>query len=351
MKARLAQVQRGAPLQQREIHVALEASAETDLELEAEYAVRGASWEPLYDIRLLDGRVTLTYLACVRQQSGEDWPAVPLSLSTARPAVSATLPELSPWYVDAYHPPAVKMTRSMAPMETLDVGAPPPAAAPAPRVEIAAAEIERSGAAVTYRVRRPVAVPADGSPQKTTVTTLDFDAELDYITVPKLAEEAYLRAKIRNASEFVLLPGSASIFHFHGPEFVGKTALEITAPNEEFEIHLGVDDRIKVERELAGRAAAKSLIGNTRRSSFGYKITLTNHLEVPARVAVFDQLPVAWHEEIKVKLQDATPKPADQSQLNILKWELELQPQEKREVSFAFTVEHPREMVVAGMNE
>lgn len=350
VKARLAQVQRGAANQQRAIHVAVGASAETDLELEVVYAVRGASWQPLYDVRLLDGRVALTYLARVRQQSGEDWPAVELSLSTARPAVSSTIPELRPWYVDVYQPPVPMKARAMAPLETLAEG--PMLAAPAPAApaaEMVAAEIERSGAAVTYRVRRPVAVPADGTPQKTTVTTLDFDARLDYVTVPKLAEEAYLRAKITNASDFALLPGPASIFH--GPDFVGTTALNMIAPGEEFEVQLGVDDRIKVERELTERATAKAILSNTKRTQFGYKIVLTNHLAAPASVTVLDQLPVPRHEDIKIKLQDASPKPADQSQLNILKWELELQPQEKREVSFAFSVEHPREMMVAGISE
>ncbi|HBY94224.1 MAG TPA: mucoidy inhibitor A, partial [Chloroflexi bacterium] len=213
----------------------------------------------------------------------------------------------------------------------------------------AEAEVERSGAAVTYRVRRPVAVPSDGSPQKTTVTTLDFDAQLDYVAVPKLAEEAYLRAKMTNQSDFVLLPGVASVFH--GPDFVGTTAFKMIAPTEEYQLHLGVDDRIKVKRELTERTMAKALISNTKRTVFGYKITLTNHLAAPATVTVLDQLPVARHEDIKVKLQDASPKPADQNQLNILKWELELQPQDKREITFSFAVEHPRDMVVTGINE
>ncbi len=179
------------------------------------------------------------------------------------------------------------------------------------------------------------------------MTTLDLGARLDYVTAPKIAEEAYLRAKITNTSAFVLLPGWANIFH--DADFVGKTHLATIAPNEEFEAQLGVDDRIKIERELRGRTVDKTLIGNTRRTQFAYTITVTNLLAAPARVIVLDQLPVARHEAIKVKLLDASPKPAEQSDLNILKWELDLKPQEKRELSFAFIVEHPREMTVIGI--
>lgn len=78
---------------------------------------------------------------------------------------------------------------------------------------------------------------AAGSSHKTTVTALDLAAQLDHATAPKLAQEAYLRAKIKNTSPFILLPGRANIFR--RADFVGATDLETIAPNEEFEAHLG----------------------------------------------------------------------------------------------------------------
>ena len=189
------------------LSVTVEASEETDLELDFLYGVTGASWEPLYDIRLVEKRVSLTYLANIRQQTGEDWPAVSLSLSTARPAVSSTIPELQPWYVDMYRPPVIYPAAPAQAMRAASAMPPPMSQAmpmggadtamfaSVPMAKAAEATVESSGASVTYRVARPVAVPSDGSPHKTTVTTLDLDAQLDYVTVPKLAEEAYLRAK------------------------------------------------------------------------------------------------------------------------------------------------------------
>jgi uncharacterized protein (TIGR02231 family) len=363
VRARLNQVQHGQQQERRAIRIAVEAADQAELDLEVTYAVWGASWEPSYDIRLAaDGRVALSYLAQVRQQTGEDWPAVQLELSTARPAVSTTIPELHPWYIDVPRPkpPPMPMmaARAMsapaaapqvlggADMEMMTLMDEAPAAPPA--AKIAEATIESSGAAVTYRVARPVAVPSDGSPHRTAVTTLDLGARLDYVTAPKIAAEAYLRARVTNSSAFVLLPGSANIFH--DADFVGRTYLETIAPNEEFEVQLGVDDRVKVERELSGRTVDKTLIGNTRRTQFAYTITLANLLATPARVTVLDQLPVPRHEAIKVKLQDAAPKPSEHSDLNILKWELELKPQEKRSLFFAFVVEHPRDMAVIGIS-
>lgn len=358
LESQLGQLQNYTSYTRREIHVSVEAAAETEFELEVVYAVYNASWQPLYDIRLVESAVAVTYLANVQQQTGEDWPAVQLYLSTARPAVSHDIPELDPWYIDRYYPmppPPPRggmampmMAASMAPaQESEGMVSRKRVMADAPAAEVAQAEIESGGAAVTYKVARPVAVPADGSPHKTTVTALDLPAALDYVVVPKLAEEAYLRAKVRNISPFIFLPGEALIFH--EADFVGRTSLETVAPSEEFEAQMGVDDRIKVERELTERQMGKAFIGNTRRTAFAYKITLTNHLATEAKVTLYDQLPVGRHEEIKSKLQNANPPPVEQSGLNILKWELVVPPGKKVEVSFAFSVEHPRDMQVTNL--
>lgn len=343
------------------INVVVEAAAETDLELEVTYSVIGASWSPLYDIRLVDDKVSVGYLANVQQTTGEDWPEVQLALSTARPAVSTTIPELNPWYLDVYRPPMPKMMRMASPVaggaaDMAFAAAPAQMAAtnelrseavPPPPVEVATATVEEAGASVTFRVTRAVGIPSDGSPHKTVITNLDLGAELDYVTVPKIAEEAYLRAKITNTSPTILLAGPANIFH--GDEFVGTTALEIVVPNEEFEVQLGVDDRIKVERKLSERSTGKTFIGNTRKSLFGYTISITNNLPRPAKVTVEDQYPVSRHEQIKVVLQSIAPQPTAQEDLNLLKWELEIPAGKKQDITFSFQVEQPRDLQITGI--
>ena len=121
-----------------------------------------------------------------------------------------------------------------------------------------------SGAGLTYTVARPLAVPGDGGPHKTLVARFDADAVLDYLTVPVLAPEAYLRATVTNGT-LLLLPGRARIFH--GAQFVGETHLDTVAPGEEFEVQLGVDDQIKVERKLRRRSAARPCSAGPGRST------------------------------------------------------------------------------------
>ncbi len=75
-------------------------------ELELDYAVWGAAWEPVYNLRLDTGtaEVSLESSALVTQTTGEDWNDVELSLSTASPEVSITPPETEPLYLGLYVP-------------------------------------------------------------------------------------------------------------------------------------------------------------------------------------------------------------------------------------------------------
>jgi uncharacterized protein (TIGR02231 family) len=214
-------------------------------------------------------------------------------------------------------------------------------------VEDLRADVESAGAAVTYRVPASVSVPADGSPNKVTVARYRLDPKLDYVTAPKLVEAVYRRARVINESPYTLLPGAANLFA--ADEFIGTTRLELIAPQGEFELYLGVDDRLKVKRELKRREVDKRLIGGRRRVAYAYEVSLQNFLPVQAQVILHDQIPVAQHEEIKARLESASPQPAEHTELNLLKWNLALAPQEKRNIRFDFSVESPPGMQLIGL--
>ena len=75
-------------------------SAPGPAELRLTYDVKGARWEPAYDVHLdpRSDRVTVSLWAAVQQATGEDWPAVDLTVSSAAP-VTPVLPELPAWRI------------------------------------------------------------------------------------------------------------------------------------------------------------------------------------------------------------------------------------------------------------
>ena len=405
LRKELEQQRSARPRERYAVTVDVEVLGQAEFELEVTYMVQNASWQPLYDLRLesdanlrphsQDLRLDegtgesaishqpsaichLTYLGQVTQRTGEDWEDVALSLSTAKPALATTLPELRPWYVSvpASPPPraaptlAAGLPRGML-ARTL---APPAAEEPAPEMmffaraemeeeeaepvemEAITAEVEETGAALTFRVAQPATIPSDGSPHKTTVAALSLTPRLDYVAVPKLVSQAYRRATVTNDTDYVFLPGPANIFY--GGEYVGTTTLATivlgqepgaVAPDQEFKVFLGVDERIKVSRELVASEVDKKFIGDKRRLHYAYRIKVQNLRDEREKVIVSDQIPVARHEEIKVKLDMAEPKPTKQTELGILEWELDLEPGEEQAIRFDFNVEHPRSLAVIGL--
>jgi len=364
LQQELGHIQGARPRQRYEALIGIEALSEGDFEFELEYTTRGgASWQPLYDLRLLTGadepQVELTYLGEVRQSTGEDWRDVDLTLSTARPSVSATIPDLSPWYVDVFRPqppPAPKMLARRAAMPpTMSAGALAPdmampveleRAAPV-AAEAAQASVDTSGAAVAFHIPRRVDIPADNTPHKTTVLLIHLAPRLDFVAVPKLSDEVYRRATIKNDTEVTLLPGEVTLFH--GGEFVGRATLSKIAPQQEFETTLGIDDRIKVEREMVLNEVGKQFIGDRRVHRYAYEIEVQNWQPHPATVVVQDQLPVSANEEIKIKDEGAAPEPTQRSEQQELEWTLALEPGQKQKIRFEFTVAAPRSRMLTGL--
>jgi uncharacterized protein (TIGR02231 family) len=364
----LDRLQGAQPRERYMAMVGIEALSAGEFELDLEYTTQGgAGWRPLYDLRIPDESqdpgAELTYMAQVQQSTGEEWLGVDMTLSTARPAVSAQLPELSPWYVRLYQPPQPKAGRQWvaeapAPPPMADLMAAPGTSGAEPEealrmepvvAEVMEAQVDSGGAAISFHIPRRVDIPADNTPRKVTVLTLELKPQLDYVTAPKLIGEVYRRAKVVNDSEVLLLPGAVSLFH--GGQFAGSAELQKVAPQETFETTLGIEDRIRVERKLALKEVGKQFIGDRRVLRYAYEIEIENLLPHEAAIEVLDQRPVAGHEDIKVKLESAEPTPTRQSEQGELAWEAKLAQHGKQTLRFEFSLSAPRSAEVTGLPE
>jgi uncharacterized protein (TIGR02231 family) len=348
--------------------------------LEISYLVTSASWNPQYDVRVKmsendnTGEVELSYIGMVQQNTGENWENVELALSTARPSLAAKIPDLKPWYLNAYTPPPITPAAqtaaprsgmsfagitpqsagkaqyqylaqsSVAADGTLEEEMPTPAEA-----EIATTTIERTGTALVFHVGRSVDIPSDNSPHKTTIARDNLPCEFDYVTAPAIEENAHLRATIHNSTERVLLTGNASIFL--GSEYVGTTQIKQTAHAEQFKVFLGIDDAIKVKREPLERTVDKGnlLQNDLRRSTYAYMITIHNYGANQRKIIVRDHLPISQHERIRVRVQHIQPPPTERTKLELLKWEFQLPPDGEQRIEYRFGVENPQGIRVIGL--
>lgn len=367
LRQELKEISSARPRQRYQALIEVEATSKGDFQPELSYLVRNASWQPLYDIRLTHkegdqnagSSLEISYIAQITQNSGQDWTGVDLVVSTARPALNQQLPELKPWYVDQFRPPqplrpvrkemavrsaaapaATSLAAEAEPSEVLE-------AEPAVAAQVAIAEVQDSGTAVSFAVSGRIDIPSDGSPHKTTLNMFSAAPNLDYLTVPKLTNAVFRRATMMNNTPTPFLPGQANLFV--ADEYIGRSQVEYTPTGGEIELQLGVEERITVERELIKREVDKRLLRDNRQLRYGYQIELENVMTTVVKIEIRDHIPVSRHEQIRIKLESVQPDPTERSDMNIMEWHLELDPGEKQSINYEYSVDHPRTLQVAGL--
>ncbi|MEI6106357.1 MAG: mucoidy inhibitor MuiA family protein [Opitutae bacterium] len=350
------------------VTVRVSAAQAGNLEVALSYTVPGASWVPSYDARVLSAEraVALSYFGVVRQNTGEEWKDVSLTLSTARPGLGGAAPGLNAWNLDVYNPIALRQMEendkrremyakkamaapaavNMQAMTTDAVGGLAPAEMK--DAEMAVATIEAGATSASFKIASVASVPSDNSPQKVPITSARLNANPEYLTVPKRLATAYLTAKVFNTSEFPLLAGAMNVF-LDGT-FVATSGLRTVMAGEKFDLALGADEGISVKHKRVSRFAEDTGLTNSgKRITYEYLITVQNNKRTTERVIVADQVPLSRNEKIVVKLLSPDAKDVKPTDEGTLKWTLDLKPGEKRELTVKFTVEYANDVNVTGL--
>lgn len=210
------------------------------------------------------------------------------------------------------------------------------------------AAVDTAATSASFKLAAPATVPSDNSPQKVPITSASLAAVLEYTATPKRLAAAFLTAKVANSTDFPLLAGAMNVF-LDGT-FIATSALRTVMPGEKFDLALGADDGVAVKHARTKRFAEDTgLTGTGKRVGYEYLITVTNHKKVPVRVIVADHVPVSRHEKIVVKVTAPAETEQKPDAEGALKWTLTLKPGEKREVPLKFTVAHPGDLSVTGL--
>lgn len=191
-----------------------------------------ARWTPLYDIRAsiakspdMPSKVALHYRASITQTTGENWPDVALTLSTASPQQGSKVPTLRPWRVGfpAPRPQPARKCRRLSSGEAAfldleaelndddeedddeaddDDGADGEGSGlrrkrkAAPRMEVRQAQVTSAGALNTiFGIPGRSDIPSDGGSHKVVIAVLDLNAELEWVCVPREKESVFLTVR------------------------------------------------------------------------------------------------------------------------------------------------------------
>ena len=336
-----------------EIVVSVSAEAPTSVDLEVNYIVANAGWQPIYDVRAINTKspIQLNYKANVFQSTGEDWKNVRLKLSTANPNLGGLKPELYTWYLDFYQPVLYQSRKESkaapAMSRSADMGAMVEVVEEAEATSLSdyVTTIQTS-LTTEFDIALPYTVTSASKPTLVDVQKYDVKADYIYAVAPKLDQDAFLLAKATGWEEYNLLPGEANIF-FEGT-FVGKTFIDPNNVKDTLTLSLGRDKRIVVKREKMKDLTSRKLIGGSQKESYAWEISVRNAKTEAIKIIVEDQLPISQNTQIEVTVLDSGGA-SFSKETGKLVWNIQLQANETKNLIYKFEVKYPKDKKVSGL--
>lgn len=194
---------------------------------------------------------------------------------------------------------------------------------------------------IEYKIDIPYSIPSDGKDYSVKIKEVKIPVNFIFKSVPKLDKDVFLIAEIKNWTKMNLLSGKSSIYY--NGVFTGESEIDAKNLKDTLAISLNRDKNILVERTMLKEKNEKQIIGNNIKETINLSITVKNNKTVKTTVFVEDQFPISENKSIVIeRLEDSNGKVNDKT--GKVTWELELAPNEKKELLLKYSVKYPNYM-------
>ena len=336
-----------------EVVVTLSAQKEGKASFKMSYFAQQAGWMPVYDLRAEDinKEIEFSYRARVFQSTGNDWNKVNLTISTGNPTVGGQIPEMGSWFVYIYNPaPVGKPTysRNKAEMAPMADGAYDSNLEGEITYETTAnyTTVQSNAVNTEFKISIPYDIPSDNQQYDVTMQRENLKADYRYVTIPKLDNDAFLRAQVVNWMQYALLPGESNIY-FRGT-YVGKGYIDPTLANDTLNLSLGRDRSIQVKREQIKDFCKTSTFGGKQKTTRAYEITVTNTKKQSVQLEIIDQLPISQSSEVEVEQEEISGATVD-SKTGKVVWNVTIEPGQTVKKQLRFNVTYPKKKYVGNL--
>lgn len=172
-------------------------------------------------------------------------------------------------------------------------------------------------------------------------------AEYLFSTVPYEDPSVYLTGKIKNFSNYNLIPCEAKLYL--GNTYIGST--NIPDGETELVLSLGRDNSIDVRKERIRKQHTEPRLARDQSDQYGYRISLTNHRDEAKAVQVIDRMPVSREVDVRVTIENPSETPEIDGETGKLKWNVTLDASGKKTIEYAYRVTYPKGKTVSYANE
>jgi len=355
------------PIQQ--IVVTVSATESLSGSMNVSYMVSGASWSPSYDLRATNtaSPITLTYKASIRQNTGEDWENVKLTLSSMNPNRSTTKPILPMWYINYFTPikrPAGSTDfyngrRSEAEeldddlskkLYNIEDGALGEADSQKPIVPVTSEQasnyfqMNESLTNVEFEVSMPFSIESNGQDHLIAVQQSEIPAAYTHYLVPKMDQDAFLVARLTDWEKMNLLPAIANIFY--DGTYVGQTRINPAVMSDTIDLALGRDRGIMVKRNKLKQEEKVKNLSSEKIRTLTWELEIRNNKTRPINLVIHDHIPVTQNEDIKVSLLEKSG--AIHTETNgKLEWKLGLDAKGQKKLAYVYSVRYNKDKTLA----
>ncbi len=192
---------------------------------------------------------------------------------------------------------------------------------------------------VEIEVETPYSIKSNGEKLRVDLKKYEIEGIYEYYAIPKLDKDAFLIARIINWDQYNLLEGEANLYFEDA--FVGSSILDAKSSQDTLNISLGRDRNIVIAREKNQEFSKRKTLGGNVVETRGFKISIRNKKSLPIKLSLFDQIPVPVISDISV-----TPLELSKGQIKDktgkIVWELNLDPQQQKEINFQYEVKYPK---------
>jgi uncharacterized protein (TIGR02231 family) len=361
-----------------QVIVLVDAPQAVNLASTLNYLVSDCGWAATYDLSTQDinEKVNLKYKAQVYNNTGNGWENVKLTLSTGDPKLSASHPELTPWYLsysslsdlkkkNQYYAPqqaqadyrqtalfninsantraydnyyvddqsagnAFMLNENKERLKlTQNVG----------NQTVGMRQIDISELTTEFVIENKFSCPSDAKPYMVDVKEVDLDAKFSHITVPKLDRSAFLIANIIGWQDLNLIPGPTNVYF--GGVYVGVSEIDTRNVSDTLRLSFGRDDQVVVLRKLKKEYSSKRVIGNSKKESFMYEVAIRNNRSTTIDIKVYDQIPVSQDSDITVAIDKLSSGDYLEETGEVV-WGLRINPGDVTGKEIGYTVKYPK---------
>jgi uncharacterized protein (TIGR02231 family) len=196
---------------------------------------------------------------------------------------------------------------------------------------------------ITFDVAIPYTIASDGKVQTIEIQRTATPAEYKYVTVPKVSPLAYLTGNITNWAEQSLQSGEATLYFEN--TFVGKSHLNVNQLKDTLVLSLGTDNSILVKREKRKDFTSRRVLGANKTETYSFLLTIRNNKATPIKITLQDQIPVSSNSGITVEATELSGGKHN-SQTGEIKWDLDIRPQETKQIVLTYSVRYPKDKTV-----